>query len=502
MSEYTHHKYDSGLSGVLESSGFIPLVILGTCLAVAYLWGLRQRGRTLPGPRGLPLVGNILDLSPKSAWFKLTKYKVEYGDLVFFHGLGNNILVLNSLEAIHDLFYKRGAIYSDRPAFTVVGELMGLGQSMVLLPYGDEWKAHRRLAHIALSPNAVRQYYTVQEDLAASLCQAIVDDPEDFCSQIKLTTSRLILSLTYGLSVKTVDSEYMSHAEATLKITTRATAPGVYLCDLLPWMKYLPSWLPFQKEARHGRMMIEEMVAKPFDQVVRETEAGIAPPSFTHDLLSSGNAEDGNLRHRIKWVAGSMYGAGSETTYATVLACILAMALHPEKLRKAQEELDRVIGVERLPRITDRVNLPYVDALIKETMRWRPVVPLGIARSTATEDSYEGYSVPKGTIVMPNVWAIAHSPHGPYDPYEFVPERFLVEDEDARPLDPSLYAFGFARRICPGKHLAENSIFILVATVLAAFDIAPPDGEEMVAPAFTTTLVRQVLTYILVSGPI
>ncbi|KAI0635409.1 cytochrome P450 [Trametes polyzona] len=466
-------------------------IFFGACLICLYYLGIKRNRQVYPpGPRAVPLLGNILDLSPENAWYKLTRYKDVYGELVFFHGLGNNVLVLNSMEAIHDLFDKRGAIYSDRPTFTVVSELMGLGQSMALMSYTDEWKAHRRLAHVALSPNAVKRYHVVQEDLAALLSQAFVDNPEDFFSQVRLTAARLILSLTYGLSVETADSEYICQAEDTMRIVTKATVPGAFLCDLMPWMKYLPSWLPFHKEALHGREMIDRMVSKPFDLVMRETEAGIAPPSFTHDLLSSENAQSANLRNQIKWVAGSMYGAGGETTYATVLTCILAMALHPEKLRRAQEELDRVVGMDRMPRVTDRTNLPYVDALVKETMRWHPVVPLGIARATSSEDAYRGYNIPKGTIVMPNVWAIAFSQQGPYDPYEFVPERFLVEDKDARPLDPSLYAFGFARRICPGRYLADNSIFILIATILAMFDIAPPEGEELV-PAFTPALVRR-----------
>ncbi|OJT10986.1 O-methylsterigmatocystin oxidoreductase [Trametes pubescens] len=166
----------------------------------------------------------------------------------------------------------------------------------------------------------------------------------------------------------------------------------------------------------------------------------------------------------------------------------MAMALHPETLQKAQAELDRVVGTERMPTIDDRAGLPYIDALIKETMRWHPAVPLGFARTIARDDVYEGFNIPKGTILVPNVWAIAFAPHGPYDPYTFAPERFLAADSEDMPPDPAVWAFGFARRICPGRYLAENSVFILIATILAMFDISLPDGVEL-TPKFTKGLV-------------
>ena len=124
------------------------------------------------------------------------------GDLIFFHGFGNNILVLNSMKTINDLLDKRGEIYSDRPVFTVVGELMGLGQvklrlnrnlwrdsccaqSLPLLPYGKEWRECRKLAHVALSATAIKKYHRTQEDMAALLNKALLQDPTNFFSHVR-----------------------------------------------------------------------------------------------------------------------------------------------------------------------------------------------------------------------------------------------------------------------------------------------------------------------------
>ncbi|GJE90538.1 cytochrome P450 [Phanerochaete sordida] len=431
-----------------------------------------------PGPPAAPLVGNILAIPAKAAWIKLQLYKRDYGDLVFFHGLGNSVLVLNTMDAIADLLEQRAEVYSDRPAFTVVGELMGLGQSMPLLPYNAEWKTQRKLAHNALSPRAIREYHSIQESIAALLSVQLLQDPEQFFSHVRLASSRLILSITYGLSVEEAEDEYITHAENTMRMISDATVPGAFLCDLVPILKYLPSWVPFQRHAARGKEMIERLVSRPMDHVKSQMRSGSAVPSLARHLLSSELPGAPPNEHSIKWSTGSLYGAGAETTYATVLTCIALMALHPDTLVAAQAEIDRVVGTGRLPLISDRAHLPYVGALIQEVMRWHPALPLSIARCAAREDSYRGYDIPKGTIVVPNVWAIAMDETVYHDPLSFIPERFL-DQSDSEVMDPTIWAFGFGRRVCPGKHLAENSVFIQIATLLAMFDFSPPSKGKL-----------------------
>ncbi|KAI0928027.1 hypothetical protein AcW2_004170 [Taiwanofungus camphoratus] len=472
--------------------GVLFMIASGVLSAVIYVAFRRYScvgtGQTLPFPPGPPLkpfVGSILEVSPKGAWTKFTEYKQQYGDLVFFRGLGNNVLVLNSMRVINDFLDKRGNIYSHRPDFTVVGELMGLDQCMPLLPYGDEWRAQRKLAHVVLNPAAVKTYHVVQEDVAALLSKQLLDTPAEFFHHVRLAAGRIVLSVTYGLSVDAADHEYIAHAEETMLMIGRATVPGAFLCDLLPFLKYLPSWVPFHQEAKKGKHMIEQHVSKPYDHVKQEMQEGRALPSLTQYLLSSSEITP-DFEHCVKWTAAAMYGSGGESTHATVLCFILAMALHPEKQRLAQAEIDNVVGAGRLPTIDDRSSLPYVNPVIKETMRWHPILPLSVARRSAVDDIYEGYFIPKSTIVMPNVWAVAFEPNERYDPHAFIPERFLGSTQST--VDPATWAFGFARRICPGKHLGENSLFILISTILAAFDVSPPAKGELEVK-FTLDLV-------------
>ena len=167
------------------------------------------------------------------------------------------------------------------------------------------------------------------------------------------------------------------------------------------------------------------------------------------------------------------------------------MTLYPETQRKAQAEIERVVGPTRLPTLDDRANLPYVDALLKEILRWNPVLPLGIPHVSTSDDIVEGYHIPKGAIIISNVWCEAfllaqdrihtykfircfyrefmRDPETYHDPLEFKPERFLGESPE---LDPHEIVFGFGRRICPGKQLADSTMFSTIAKSLAVFDIS------------------------------
>jgi len=147
------------------------------------------------------------------------------------------------------------------------------------------------------------------------------------------------------------------------------------------------------------------------------------------------------------------------------------MARFPEVQRKAQSEIDKVIGNDRLPTLSDREQLPYINALCLEVLRWQPVAPLGLPHRLIQDDVHAGYFLPEGTIVIPNIWNFLHDPQTYTDPFQFNPERFLSAGNKDPEKDPRQVVFGFGRRICPGMHLAEASLFLSCAMTLAVFNI-------------------------------
>ncbi|KAJ7037367.1 cytochrome P450 [Mycena alexandri] len=402
------------------------------------------------------------------------------GDLVYLHGLGNSVLIVNSLSSVQELFEKRWNIYSHRPIFTAVGELMGVDQ-VALMPYGEEWREHRKITYAALNPRAVKAWHRAQEDLAAIMIKDILERSDEFSRHIRLTASRIVLYIGYGVFASDMEDPYIEDNEETMDIIGRAMTPGAFLCDLISILKYSPSWVPFQRQIKKSKEVIDRTVYQPYIDVKDQVERGTASPSLATNLITAGDS-DPEIEHRNTWAVSSLYGAGTKTTASTVHTFVLAMALNPAVQKQAQSEIDNVVGTNRMPTISDMPNLPYVRALIKETLRWHPTriiqSKITIPRRTAQDDSYGNYFIPKNTIVFPNIWAISRETP---DPENFDPDRFLGSDA---PADPFNYAFGVGRRICTGVYLAENSVFAMISGILASFDIAPVAGMTLV-PKFT-----------------
>ncbi|TEB27970.1 cytochrome P450 [Coprinellus micaceus] len=169
------------------------------------------------------------------------------------------------------------------------------------------------------------------------------------------------------------------------------------------------------------------------------------------------------------------YMAGAETSFGSALALIFALAHNPEVQANGQAELESVVGTERLPLLSDRPSLPYIHALVKELGRWYNAGPLGVPHSNTEDDEYDGYFLPKGTMFLPNIWAMMHDPEVFERPFDFMPERYLKDGKlDLTVPDGDLATFGFGRRVCPGRHFAKDTLFLFTASILATCQISRP----------------------------
>jgi len=221
------------------------------------------------------------------------------------------------------------------------------------------------------------------------------------------------------------------------------------------------------------------MISEPYEKVKKDLAVGKSTPSFASRLIELEKSQDVSETTK-KWVAGMMYAAGSDTTQTAAIRFILAMALHPDVQQKAQEELDRVVGSSRLPNLSDKDNLPYIECIFKEVLRWNIMTPLAAPHSATSDDEYEGYHIPKGAIIIPNCWALSNDPEMYPKAEDFQPERFMPSGDPTSvvPMDPRNYIFGFGRRICPGMHFAETVVWSTMVALLATTTIRKPLDEE------------------------
>lgn len=233
---------------------------------------------------------------------------------------------------------------------------------------------------------------------------------------------------------------------------------------------------------------LRQTTEQPYQFVKQQMRQNKAKISFLSQAIETINSDaDVDMERIHKWSASSMYLGGADTTVSSLMTFFLAITLFPDVQKKAQEELDRVIG-DRLPVSADRPNLPYIEAVVSETHRWHPVAPMALPHSSTKEDVIHGYRIPKGSLLLPNNWLIAPRPqlriaeltnsrwftHDPAvypSPMDFIPDRFLdTPTHEAEP-DPRNWIFGYGRRVCPGRYVADNALFLTIAQSLAVFKI-------------------------------
>ncbi|KAJ3518742.1 hypothetical protein NMY22_g13528 [Coprinellus aureogranulatus] len=466
-----------------------------------------------PGPPGLPIVGNAFDVPAEEFWWKYKEWSDQYGsDVIYLNILGTDIVVLNSLAACRELLEKRSAIYSSRPNMPMMNDLIGFDWNFAFKPYGEGWRERRKLFIRAVGLSNAKKYQPALARATSKFLLHVLDDPRNFRQHSRLLAGSFILDITYGLEVTSQDDTYITQAEKGMSAMAAAGSGSSYIVDFIPSLKILPSWFPgatFKQHAAAWRPDVLAIAREPLKYVEEAMREGTARESAAAALLRELDQDDEHFQEKKK----------SDTRHSTqllfmwlvqtpsviilvFLMCLLitvsllydrvssintfflAMAQNPDIQAKGHAAVDKIITERgRLPELSDHKQLPYIEAIVREVLRWRPVVPIAVPHAVTQDDVYKSYRIPKGAMVIPNVYAIAHDPliYGP-NTHLFDPSRFLNPTQtEIREDAPMGYeAFGFGRRICPGLHIAMESIWLIVASVLSVFHIsrAGSDGKN------------------------
>ncbi|PBL03378.1 cytochrome P450 [Armillaria gallica] len=467
-------------------------ILLLCCLF--YLSRNRRRLPLPPGPQGFPLLGNLWDVPVEYPWVTYARWTATYGDVFYLDTPGNPTVVINSAQAADDLLEKRSGIYSDRPDFTMIN-LTGWGFSLGLMRYSDQWRTYRRMFHQYFQPRAVPAYNPVQMKATSVLLQQLHKSPDAFVHHVRHYAGSVIMKVVYGYDVDVNGDKFVELADRALESARATGNVGTFLVDYIPSLKYLPRWLPgtnFLSLADGWRKDVNDMIDRPFEYASDSLSNGSVSSSFVSENLTKleniGMPENATRLGIIRNIAAVAFAAGADTTVSVILSVILAFILYPEVQAKAQAEIDAVVGPTRLPNFDDRPQLPYIEAILLETLRWNPVAPMGIAHRSAKADVYRGYYIPVGATVIANTWAILHDEKDYPNPLVFNPDRFIPED--GKELQPNpIAAFGFGRRICPGRYLAMNTAWIAIASMASTLSFSKTVDSEgrVVEPSDTFT---------------
>ncbi|PBK85267.1 cytochrome P450, partial [Armillaria gallica] len=403
----------------------------------------------------------------------------EYG-LVFTLCSGSNItVIIGRHQAAVDIMEKEGAALVDRLRWTAASEIVLGGMRLLLLQCGERL---RKALHTHLQAKAAKDYEPLQMHYTANLIRNIAGNPTKHMDYAKEYAASFILSLVYGRmgSIATNEPEIAAIGRS-LKCVGSAVRPEVYMVDEYPFLQYLPfyccdlrSWHD-EELSLYQRQIAGDTVKLCFAKYLLENQAKL------------------QLNHgELVYLAGTMFGAGSTTTASAISVVIMAVACFLQRQTWVQEEVDAVVGHNRVPTFDDYIDLPRVLAFVLESYWWRPV-----GGSASRDIIWQNYCLPKDAIVIGDHWSICQDPSVSANPEEFDPTHWLNNDGSLRS-DASVY------RVCPGGHVANCLLFITTALLLWAFRISEDDkapinqwrfrGEEIsITPeAFEVCFERKV----------
>ncbi|XP_004839369.1 cytochrome P450 1B1 [Heterocephalus glaber] len=475
------------------------LLLLLSVLAAVHVgqWLLRQRQQprsSPPGPFPWPLIGNASAVGP-ALHLSFARLARRYGD-VFQIRLGScPVVVLNGESAIHQALVQQGATFAGRPPFASFREVSG-GRSMAFSPYSEAWKAQRRAAFSITRAFTTRQPRSRRileghvlgeaRELVAVLVRNSAGGSLDPAQPIIVAVANVMSAVCFGCRYDHDDAEFrelLSHNEEFGR-----TVGAGSLVDVMPWLRLFPN--PVRTTFREFQQLNRNFSNFVFEKFRRHRES-LRPGADPRDMMdafilsaegtAAGGSGEAGARLDMESVAATVtdiFGASQDTLSTALLWLLILFTRYPDVQARVQAELDRVVGRDRLPRMSDQPNLPYVMAFLYETMRFTSFLPVTIPHATTASALVLGYYIPKNTVIFVNQWSVNHDPVKWPNPEDFDPARFLDEDGFInKDLANSVMIFSVGRRRCIGEELSKMLMFLFISILAHQCDFKVNQNE-------------------------
>ncbi|KAL9255746.1 Flavonoid 3'-monooxygenase-like protein [Drosera capensis] len=489
----------------------LVLYVVPTAVFLYLLYTLllapRPRCPLPPGPKPWPVLGNLPHLGPMPHQ-NLARLAQKYGPLMHLRLGYVHVVVAASAATAAQFLKTHDANFSSRPPNSGAKHIAYNYQDLVFAPYGPRWRMLRKICSVHLfSAKAIDDFRGVRQEEVSKLTKALLDaggKPVQLGQLLNVCTTNALARVMLGRRVfgdgaGKGDPKADEFKDMVVELMVLA---GVFnIGDFVPAL----DWLDLQGVASkmkklHKRFdgfleaILEEHKAKGVDHNKDGKHADLLTTLLS--LKDNCDGEGGKLSDtEIKALLLDLFTAGTDTSSSTTEWAIAELIRHPKLLAQLQHELDSVVGRTRLVTESDLTQLPFFQAVIKETFRLHPSTPLSLPRIASTSVEINGYHIPKNSTLLVNVWAIARDPEAWSDPLKFRPERFLPGGErpgaDVRGNDFEVIPFGAGRRICAGMSLGLRMVMVLTATLVHGFDWEANEKLDM-EEAYGLTLQKKV----------
>ena len=440
--------------------------------------------RLPPGPRGLPVFGSLLDIR-HDTHLAIDRLAKRYGDICLLRFGSVPTVVISDAALLHDAFGK--AVLADRWASEIMNTL-SKQKDLVMAPYGDHWRQMQRFANRELL--SARNLNTVRERHIEGVVNDLVDQMGSMGEAGELVSPPLMTARSNStLMFRSIfgreddsSSEFQQQRAALLDYVNWifSTATATNLADYIPWLKFLPN--SALKEAVRQSEIGTAIITSLVESARNRPGLDLSAPTCLVEVMLA-QQETGEISEDMtKDLCMDLLIAGTDTSAQTVNWFLLILANRPEIQAQVHEELDRVIGHDALPTVDDRTRLPYLFACLAESMRYRTIGPFGLPHKASEDAEVGGYLIPAETQVLGNIYSIHHDPRYWDTPDEFIPERFMPQEDgsmSAALTGPAYLPFGTGHRRCPGRRFAETTVWLHITRMLHKLRFETPDGTPL-----------------------
>ncbi|KAG0484190.1 hypothetical protein HPP92_008269 [Vanilla planifolia] len=464
----------------------LSVLLLGILVVLLYysLSG-RSKRRAIPSPSGFPLIGNLhqLSLTPHRSLCKLSK---KHGPIMLLHLGRIQTVVVSSAELAHEFMRIHDQCFASRPRMKASKFLLYDSKDLAFAPYGEYWRQLKKLSITQLlSAKMVQSFARLREREVAQLVQSISSIASDGGV---FSLSEVFNWFTSGMVCKAVLNYSISDEKKKL-LAEMIHVNTVYFVkafaeDYFPSLRWMDVLLGLEgKLKRHHKKWDAVLDAMIEEHISSSEERGSKGISFLDVLLDVQKKDFSSVIHltkeHIKAILLVMIAAGTDSSFALLDWTMVELVRNPNLMRKAQEEIREIAQGEATVREEHLSKMHYLKAVIKESLRLHPPLPLLLPRECIQDCQINGYVIPKKTRVLINVWAIGRDPESWESPEEFKPERFLDCPTDYNGNNFKYLPFGAGRRMCPGIQFATHTIELTLANLLCFFDWKLPDGLKI-----------------------
>lgn len=491
MAEPDLHEMPS--RGVIDLAGlqvdtYYTVVVATAVVLLFILKAVWPSKKLAPGPRPRPFVGNLYEVKPVR--FRcFMEWAEKYGPILSFW-MGTTLnTVVSSAALAKEVLKDQDQFLSGRPLTRAAARFSRNGQDLIWADYGPHYVKVRKLCTLELfTHKRLEALRSVREEEVGGMVNAIYNDCQtgagtvDVKTYLSAVAFNNITRIVFGKKFVNQDGEIDAQGKEFKAVIAEGMKLGASL-KTSEHIKYLRWMFPLQEEAFARNNARRDNLTKAIMQEFatgggdRGSDADSAGSSqhFVNALLNFQKQYDLS-EVTVITLLWDMITAGMDTTAITVEWAMAELIRNPDVQRKAQEELDNVVGYERVVTEGDFRDLPYLQAVAKEALRLHPPTPLMLPHKATEDVKVGGFDIPKGSTVHVNAFAIARDPSTWKDPESFRPERFLEEDIDIKGTDFRVIPFGAGRRVCPGAQLGLVLVQIMLGRLLHHFTWSPPEG--------------------------